>query len=83
MRQFQPEEEEFGLTDHKETASQEKVFGKTKKKPPYFDFQNMQICTVYCHAEWSWLYTTSKAQSRYKIVFLGEKKNPKEVAKSM
>lgn len=27
MRQFQPEENEYGLSDHKETASWEKVLG--------------------------------------------------------
>lgn len=32
MRQFQPEEEEYGLSDHKETAFQENVLGKTKKR---------------------------------------------------
>lgn len=32
MRQFEPEEKEYGLSDHKETASQKKVLGKTKKK---------------------------------------------------
>lgn len=50
----------------------EKGTGKNKEKT-YFDIQNIQTCTIYCHAEWSWLYTTSNAQNRYRTVFMGRK----------
>lgn len=42
MRQFQPEENEYELSDHKETASREKQL----KKKLIFGFQNIQICTI-------------------------------------
>lgn len=71
MRQFQPEENEYGLSDHEETASWGKELGRWLKKKYIFGFQNIQICTVYCHVDWS--CTASNTQCRYKIVLMSRK----------